>query len=144
MTEPVDSRHALMSSRRLVGNTMWNLLGASVVLAVGFIATPYLVHGLGTERFGVMALAIAAIGYFGLFDLGLGRALSKLVAEYIGRNAEKDIPALVGTALTAMAVLGIAGAAAAALATPVLVRDLLKIPPDFAGEAELAFYLLAA
>lgn len=144
MTRPVEDRHALTSTRRLVGNTMWNLMGSSVVLAVGVVAMPFLVNGLGTERYGVMALAIAAIGYFGLFDLGLGRALSKLVAEYIGHNAEDGVPALVGTALAAMAVLGTAGGIIAALITPLLVHDLLAIPPDLADEVEFSFYLLAA
>ena len=48
---------------------------------------PRVVAGLGMERFGLLTLVWTAIGYFGLFDFGLGRALTQQVA---GRLAKTD------------------------------------------------------
>ena len=50
-------------------------------MLVALVAIPILVDGLGTARFGILTLAWMVVGYFSLFDLGLGRALTKLTAK---------------------------------------------------------------
>ncbi len=65
----------------LVRNALLNLVGQGSPLLVALIAIPLLIKGLGTDRFGVLTLAWIVVGYFGLFDLGLGRALTKMVGE---------------------------------------------------------------
>ena len=105
---------------------------------------PVLIRGLGTDRFGVLTLVWVVLGYFSLFDLGLGRALTKLVAERLGLGLEGDIPDLVWTALGLMMALGLAGTALVILIAPWLVRGVLQIPGPLQGESLVAFYLLAA
>lgn len=106
-------------------------------------AIPVLIRALGTARFGVLTLAWMVVGYLSLFDLGLGRALTKLVAEKLGAGREDEIPALVWTALVLMAGLGIAGIIAASALSPWLVYGVLKIPISLQAETLKAFYLLA-
>ena len=78
----MSDKHAnLIGGRRLVRNVFWNLLGTGAPLLVAIVAIPMLIEGMGTARFGVLTLAWMVVGYFSLFDLGLGRALTKLVAE---------------------------------------------------------------
>lgn len=79
-----DEHIRLTESRFLAKNIVWNLAGSLLPIAAALIATPFLIGGLGLERFGVLALIVAVIGYFGLFDFGLGRALTKLLAERLG------------------------------------------------------------
>ena len=43
----------------------------------GVVAIPRLVHSLGVDRFGLLSLAWIIVGYFSLFDMGMGRALTK-------------------------------------------------------------------
>lgn len=133
----------LTSGRTLVRNTIWNLLGGGAPLLVALFAIPVLIKGLGTARFGVLTLAWMVVGYFSLFDLGLGRALTKLVAEKLGTGKESDVSALVWTALALMAVLGMAGIAVAVWLSPWLVHEILKIPFVLQAESLKAFYLLA-
>lgn len=134
----------LTSGRRLARNVLWNLLGTGAPLLVAIIAIPLLIDGLGMARFGVLTLAWMVVGYFSLFDLGLGRALTKLVAERLGAGRDEEIPALVWTALGLMAFLGVLGALAVAGLSPWLVRSVLKIPAELQPETLTAFYLLAA
>lgn len=47
---------------------------------------PFIFRALGDARFGVLALAWAVLGYFGLLDLGLGRALTREVALSLAGN----------------------------------------------------------
>jgi len=83
------------------------------------------------------------IGYFNLFDLGLGRALTKLVAERIGKQENESLSDLVWTALIFMFVLGIGGALLIGGLTPWLVYDVLKIPAALQPESQSAFYILS-
>src|ERR1700693_577565 len=65
----------------LAANLVWNLAGESMPVLAAVVAIPILVHRLGTDRFGVLTLSWAVAGYFGLFDFGLGRALTKAMAQ---------------------------------------------------------------
>jgi O-antigen/teichoic acid export membrane protein len=135
---------ALTSGRLLARNAAWNLAAQGVPMAVAIVTIPVLIAGIGTDRFGVLTLAWIFLGYFSLFDLGLGRALTKLVAERLGQGAERGIPPLVGTALGLMFALGLAGALFAGLISPWLVRDVLKVGGPLRGEALGSFLLMAA
>lgn len=133
----------MTSGRILAHNTLWNLLGGGAPLLVAVFAIPLLVRALGTARFGVLTLAWMVVGYLSLVDLGLGRALTKLVAEKLGEGQESEIPALVWTALALMAGLGFVGIIVASALSPWLVYGVLKIPIGLQTETLKAFYLLA-
>ena len=90
----------LTSGKLLAKNTLWNLVGQGVPLITAVFAIPFLIKGLGIERFGVLTLAWMVIGYFSLFDLGLGRALTQLVSAKLGAGDEAQIPRIVWTATT--------------------------------------------
>ena len=66
-------------------------------MAIALVTIPMLIEGIGRERFGVLTLAWIILGYFSLFDLGLGRALTRLAAEKLGLGLETSIPPLVRT-----------------------------------------------
>jgi O-antigen/teichoic acid export membrane protein len=138
---PVSS---LTSGRLLARNAIWNLLGLLLPMAVGVVTVPPLVRGLGVVRFGVLSLAWVVIGYFSLFDLGIGRALTKLVADKLGAKQESSIPPLVWTSMQLMLLLGIFGSLVALGISPWLVRRALKIPASLQAETLLTFYLLAS
>jgi len=139
-----DKQANLIPGRRLVQNVLWNLLGTGAPLLVAIVAIPMLIDELGTARFGVLTLAWMVVGYFSLFDLGLGRALTKLVAERLGAGKDSEIPGIVWTAMTLMGVLGILGAIAIICLSPWLVGSALEIPEALQPETLTAFYLLAA
>ena len=85
-----DDNVSLVGGRRLARNVFWNLLGVGTPLLVAVVAIPRLIEALGTDRFGVLTLAWMVVGYFGLLDLGLGRALTKLVAERLGKGQDEE------------------------------------------------------
>ncbi len=62
---------SLSSPSRLLSNTAWNIIGRFVAVGVSIGLTSYLIANLGTERFGLWALANLLVGYFSLADLGI-------------------------------------------------------------------------
>jgi len=95
-----------MSLRR---NTLWNLAGTGLPLLLGAITIPYLIARVGVEAFGVLTLVWALIGYFSLFDFGLGRALTQQVATALSARDDHQLPTLIKTGLGFTAVTGLLG-----------------------------------
>ncbi len=123
-------------------SVVWNFLGSLVPLGVGIVAIPLLIESLGLERFGVLSIAWLVVGYFSLFDLGLGRALTQLVAEYRGLSRDKEIPALIWTSLLLMLLMGGVGCLLLLwLSAP--LASLLNITPVHVDEAIGVFRCLA-
>jgi O-antigen/teichoic acid export membrane protein len=137
---PTPPARGLTSGRLLARNAVWNLIGASSPILVAILCLPILKTRLGTDRLGIISLGWVVIGYFGLFDLGLSRALTKLIAERLGQRRAEEIPALVWTSLFLMAGLGMVGAIVVLLLVPWLVLHPLKIPADLRTETIRAFY----
>ena len=126
---------------KLLRHTVFNLigLGAPLLVAVGTI--PVLIHHLGPSRFGLLTLIWAVVSYFGLFDLGLGRALTQQLAVVFVNKEYKKVGPLVGTATVLMAMLGILGGVLMAAAASWGV-DLIQDVPD-RQEAISAVYAMA-
>lgn len=141
--EVTATRDERTGGKRLARNAVVNLIGLSAPLPVALLAIPLLIEAMGTERFGFLTVSWVVIGYFGLFDLGLGRALTKAVAERLGGDLEEEIPAVTATALVLMLALGTLGAVVLAGLAGWLVSDVLTISPEIQGEALRSFYLLA-
>jgi O-antigen/teichoic acid export membrane protein len=134
---------ALTGGRLLARNTLWSLAGQAAPLLVALVTIPPLIRGLGTDRFGVLTLTWVLVGYFGLFDLGLGRALTQVVAGQLGNQRQHEMPALVWTALLVLLGLGVVGGVALGLLSPVIVTRMLRVPAHLEGEALQAFQLIA-
>lgn len=140
---PTENNERLSSSQLLAQNVVWNLLGGGAPILVAIFAIPLIIRWFGTERFGVLTLAWVVIGYFSLFDLGLGRALTQQVAEKLGAGQDEQVPALVWTSLLLMLILGLVGTLILGLLSPWLVHHVLKIPQALQPETLRGFFLLA-
>ena len=137
------SRSAVTSSRLLARNSALNLFGQVAPLVVALVAMPALVAALGSSRFGVLTLAWALIGYFGLFDFGIARALTQAASEALGRKDEERLAEIGPVSIALMFGLGTIGAVLLCALTPWVVYDLLKMDDSLRPEAARAFYLMA-
>src|SRR5579871_5117461 len=92
--------------QRLARNSAWNLLGQVIPLAVALVSIPVLIHHMGTERFGILTIVWMITGYFGLFDFGLGRALTQMVAEKMAHHQHREVVDIIQTVTAMMFLLG--------------------------------------
>ena len=119
------------------------VLGEVVPLAAAVVAMPLLLSRLGVDRLGVLSLAWVVIGYFSLFDLGIGRATTQMVASRLADGRGAQVPGVVRTSLALLLLLGCAGGALLASLAPWLVERVLQVPVDLTRETRTAFLLLA-
>lgn len=103
---------------------------------------PILISKLGVERFGILNLAWLLVGYLSLFDFGLGRALTRLVAEKLGSGLAEEIPELTGTATGMIRWLGFGAGVLLAGMAPWLV-DWLSISVELREEALRGLWILS-
>jgi len=99
------TKQLAISGRLLARNALLNFVGQAASLVVGVVTIPIIIHGLGTERFGLLSLAWVILSYFSIFDLGLGRATTKYVAEALGKGEEEQMPRIVWTTVVVQIIL---------------------------------------
>lgn len=66
--------------------------------AVGFFMTPYILHHLGDEAFGLWVLVVTLTGYYGFFDVGIRSSVLRYVSRYNALGDREDINRVVATA----------------------------------------------
>lgn len=128
--------------RSIARNTVINFVGQIAPLLAAILSIPFILKGIGADRFGILNLVWVIVGYFSLFDLGLGRALTRIVA--VRQDSEGEhIAQTAWAAIFLMLLLGMAGAGVMLLLAPWLVEHLFNIPQPIRRETLEAFYVLA-
>lgn len=127
-------------TKKVLRNFSWNLAGTGINLAIGVLALPMLLRLLGAEAVGLFTLALGLIGFSGVFDLGLGRALTRAVAA----NPDRDVAAyLVWRAALLLAITGIAMSCLAFWGLPRLAGMLPAVHGPLANQAAFGFEAVA-
>ena len=137
-----------MSSYRVMNvirarNILLNFLGQIIPLIVGIASMPFVIRELGVEGFGILALAWMLLGYFTIFDLGLGRATTKFISEELGKGSTDEIVSVFWTSCWMNFFLGFIGGLIIAGAASFLAGSVFRISPGLVQTAEVTFYILA-
>jgi O-antigen/teichoic acid export membrane protein len=83
----------------IVRNVFANWIGVAANLAVAFLLSPYLVHSLGDNGYGLWVLVMSMTGYMGLLDTGLRVSIVKHTAKCNARGDEEGLNLILATGL---------------------------------------------
>jgi len=117
----------------------WFSLGVNVV--TGIFLSPFILHHLGDEAFGLWVLIYSVTGYYGLFDLGIRSSIVRYVAKYSATGQQEEMNLLINTALFSYAGIGTVAMIFTAIAT-YYVNSIFRIPTEFAGTARLLLLMV--
>ena len=131
----------LTSKKQLKKSMLINLLTKVLPIIIGIVTTPYLIKGLGDERFGVIQIYWTIVGFSTVFDFGLGRALTQLVSKMIASHEHETLSATVWTIIVIMIALSSAGMIGLLLATKPIVAA-INVSPQWFDEACRGFQWL--
>lgn len=121
----------------------YNLIGSVIPLALSLLTVPIYLKLVGADRYGVLAIAWLLLGYFGLFDLGLGRATSFRIASL--RDASPEARAATfWSALCVNAAMGLVGGVVLWFAAGYFFEHVLKVVDSLRPEVLAAVPMLAA
>lgn len=128
--------------KRLIRNIFFSSLSWFLPLILGFVATPVLVEGLGYEDYGLFSLILGFISYS--FTFGIGRAVTKYVAEYRVQGKAAQINEIISATFWLTLALGALGALAINLGSQTIVQDVLQIKPENYETSVKALYYASA
>lgn len=116
-------------SKRLISNTIWNICSLAIAMVTGIVTTPFILHHLGKNVYGIWALTGSLFAYSQLLSLGLNSAVNLWVPKYLVNKNKDGINNVVNTALFANVI------AAAILAVAVIVMMYgfpywFNVPPE--------------
>ncbi|MGO9269591.1 MAG: oligosaccharide flippase family protein [Terriglobia bacterium] len=86
--------------KQALKNVSSTWFGLGVNILVGFLLSPYILHKLGDDAFGLWILVVSFTGFYGLFDLGIRSSIIKYVAHYHAAHDEDGIARVICTSLT--------------------------------------------
>ena len=128
---------------RLGRNAFLNLAGFGIPLVVALFALPVLTRSLGPARFGLLGMSWAFLEYLTLFDVGLGKATVRYVADAIARRTG-DIPQITSVSLATQMLLGVIAALVLASISSFLAQRAFHVEPGLVHEATALFVVVGA
>ncbi len=124
-------------------NTLWNIAGNVLPLVLGAVTIPLLIPKLGLERFGILTLLWTVIGYFSLFDFGIGRAITQQVATCLGSQKQEQIPQTIKAGLEFTLLTGSLGTVVLGLAAHPLSHYGLGVSKELQDEVYISLIVAA-
>lgn len=124
-----------------IKNSAYNMLGLGVPLLVALVTIPILLEQLGSAKFGILTLIWAIVSYFGVFDFGLGRAVTQRLSAATSNGDEYLFAKIIGTALSLMILLGVVALVILCLVAYFYAHDIGRTI-DF-REVQYAIYYMA-
>jgi O-antigen/teichoic acid export membrane protein len=119
----------------------WFALGVNIL--VGIFISPYILHRLGDDAFGLWVLIFAITGYYGLFDLGIRSSIVRYVAKYSAGGATGELDRLLSTALFAYTGIG-AVAFIVTFVASYYVDSIFRVTPAFLQTARWLFLIVGS
>ncbi|MEL5850034.1 MAG: flippase, partial [Candidatus Igneacidithiobacillus chanchocoensis] len=117
--------------------TLINLAGALIPTFLLLLTVPAYLHLIGEARYGILALVWLLLGYFGVFDLGFGRAVANRIAALHDAPAE-DRQSVFWTGLAISVLTGLVGGAILYFLGDWLFAQVFHVPGPLRNEAEAA------
>lgn len=125
-------------SHKIIRNTVYNSIGRFWGILIGFFLTPFIIHRIGLERYGILAISGTITGYFGLLDLGIGSSFGRFIAAFHTSREPAKIGEVVGIGLVFYTIVGtIVTVVACVLLNPLI--EFFKIPHALHDEAFIVF-----
>jgi len=91
---------------RLLRNIFSNWLTLAVSAGIAFYLSPFLVHHLGKEQYGIWALVFSIISYTEFFDMGMRQSLARYLPKYYATEDWLNLNRVINTSTMMYGVIG--------------------------------------
>jgi len=94
------------TTRKLASGSALRLTVTFGTAVTSFLIMPFVVHTLGDSLYGIWTVVATFVGYYGVLELGLSRAVSRYAAAALGAGDHEECNRVFNTALRIYMVLG--------------------------------------
>ena len=128
---------------RALRNVTSSWTGLAINVAVGFFLSPFILHRLGDDAFGLWVLIFSLTGYYGLFDLGIRSSLVRYVSKFQATNENDQLSRMVNTTMCSYTCLALI------LMVPTVVGSfyvdrMFHVPVAFLRDARILFFMVGS
>jgi O-antigen/teichoic acid export membrane protein len=128
---------------RSLKNVTSSWAGLALNIAVGFFLSPFILHHLGDEAYGLWILVFSLTGYYGIFDFGIRSSLIRYVSKFQATGDKDQLARLINTSLFSYSCLGAILLVPTALGT-IYVDRLFHIPSSFLRDGRILFLMVGS
>ncbi len=122
-------------------HSLYSLIGSVTPIAVSIITVPIYLSVIGIERYGVLAIVFVVLGYFGLFNFGIGSAVTARIGALSKATAAERSETMWAAILLSFG-FALVGCAAMVPVSWFLFHGIVSIDPALQHEAETAVWWL--
>ena len=122
-------------------NVASNWAGLGVNIAVGFFLSPFILHHLGDEAFGLWVLIFSLTGYYGIFDFGIRSSLVRYVSKFQAVGERDQLARVVNTSFFVYSLVAVILLVPTAVGG-IYVDRLFRIPSGFLRDARILFLMV--
>ena len=83
------------SSRQIKLGALMSYVAIAINIVSGLLYTPWMIHSIGRDNFGLYTLALSVISLF-VFDFGLSFAVERFIAKYLAENNQEKANNCIG------------------------------------------------
>ena len=135
------SSEQLSEGHVLTRSVAFNFIGKIFPIIAGIVSIPILVDALGIEKFGALTIIWLIIGYFGILDFGLSKAIVYELGKELKMGELKNSDT-VSSITTALFVFGVIFGVLVMSISPFIARLLPSIPDWLSREVEISFLIV--
>src|SRR5271166_4829158 len=92
---------------QIIRNVSSNWVALAVNILVGIFLSPFILHRLGDEAFGLWVLIFSLTGYYGIFDFGIRSSLIRYVSKFQATSGREELAQLINTSLFTYTCVGL-------------------------------------
>ena len=124
-------------------NILWNLFAFFTVSVLVIFVTPFMVHRMGLDAFGIWSVLTAVTTSLFAMDLGLANAMIRYLATEHERGNRQAVEGVLRSGIAMLSGIGLLVALAFFFLAPLVVRIWLKVPTALTAEATASFRITA-
>jgi len=125
----------------ILKNVVSNWAGFLVHTAIAFYLSPFLIHSLGKEVYGLWILVGSLTGYMGVLDMGVRSAIVKYTSAYFAKKDFKELSNVVNNSITLFSLFsGVILTVVAILFF--FLEELFVIEPDMLTTSKIVFIIM--
>lgn len=132
-----------MRTKHAINNIILHVITLVSGIALYFFSTPYIVHTLGNEVYGINQLLLQTVGYFGIAELGIGISLSVLLYKELVHTNIENINALLSAAQRIYIFIG-GSIAVIGFVFSFFLNNVFSISAEHAVSTQIAFLFYIA
>lgn len=116
-------------------------LGVVLTFLVGIFLSPFLLHKLGDDAFGLWILIFSITGYYGICDFGIRSTIVKYVAQFEASGDREQLTHIVNVSIAVYSCVALALLFVVSISA-LYLNALFRISPGFLHTAKLLFLMV--